>query len=357
MKPSTTTNAQQKDTDPRKIKCVVWDLDHTLWKGVLLEDKDVTLKQDVAEIIKTLDSRGILNSIASKNNHDQAMDQLKKFCMDQYFIYPQICWDSKVVSIKKIAELINIGKDTLAFIDDQEFERDEVNYSIPEVLCVDSYDLSHLLDMPEMNPRFITDESKIRRKMYQADILRNKTEEKYEGPQEDFLRTLKMIFRISPASVDDLKRAEELTVRTNQLNTTGYTYSYDELDFFLKSDKHILLVADLEDRYGPYGKIGLCLIEKNDDIWFIKLLLMSCRVMSRGVGTVLINYIRQLAKDSSVRLLAEMIPTDVNRMMYMTYKFNHFREIDQKGELVIFENDLTDIPEIPDYLTMKTGRI
>jgi len=138
--------------------------------------------------------------------------------------------------------------------------------------------------MPEMNPRFITDESEIRRQMYFSDIARNEVEDEYTGPKEEFLATLEMEFSISPAKEEDLKRAEELTMRTHQLNTTGYTYSYNELNEFRKSEDHILLVAALEDRYGTYGKIGLMLIERHQGLWLIKLLLMSCRVMSRGVG-------------------------------------------------------------------------
>src|SRR3989338_8814279 len=93
------------------IKCVVWDLDNTIWEGVLLEDENVRIKNNLTEIIKTLDSRGILQSIASKNNHDIALQKLKEFGLNEYFIYPQINWNSKVQSIKNIADAINVGLD------------------------------------------------------------------------------------------------------------------------------------------------------------------------------------------------------------------------------------------------------
>ncbi len=336
-------------SEDRKIKCVVWDLDNTLWNGVLLEDDSVSLQDGVPDIINTLDNRGILQSIASRNDYSHAMAKLKEFGLDDYFLYPQIHWNSKVHSIKEIQKSINIGMDTIAFVDDQPFEREEVNHSFPELFCIDAADMSQLPDMPEMNPRFITDESKIRRQMYQSDIKRNRIEDEYKGPQEEFLETLDMVFTIAPAKEEDLKRAEELTMRTHQLNTTGYTYSYDDLNHFRCSDDHILLVAALDDCYGTYGKIGLTLIECHKDTWLIKLLLMSCRVMSRGVGSIMINYIRQEAKKRGVRLQAEIVPTDRNRMMYMTYKFSHFKELDTTDELVLFENDLTDIPGFPEY--------
>src|SRR5262249_47358752 len=158
---------------------------------------------------------------------------------------------------------------------------------------------------------------------------------------------------IAPAGLEDLSRAEELTLRTNQLNTTGYTYSYEELNEFRQSDRHRLLIASLTDKYGDYGKIGLALIECAEREWTIKLLLMSCRVMSRGVGTILINHIMKLAKEAKVRLRAEFAPNGRNRMMYVSYKFANFREIERRGGLIIFENDLSRIQDFPDYVKVE----
>ena len=308
-----------KDNTAGKVKCLVWDLDNTLWNGILLEDVEVTLREGVMQVIRTLDERGILQSVASRNDYNQAMACLEKLGLQEFFIYPQINWERKSASIQAIAEAMNIGIDSLAFIDDQPFERDEVVYVHPEVLCIDAADLSQVLDMPEMMPRFITDDSRRRRHMYQADIQRKEVKERYNGAQDEFLASLDMTLTISPAEEEDLQRAEELTVRTSQLNTTGYTYSYRELDEFRQSDRHHLWVAGLEDRYGTYGKIGLTLIEAGDEEWWIRMLLMSCRVMNRGVGAVFVNYIRNQAREAGVRLFAEMIPNDRNRMMYMTY--------------------------------------
>jgi FkbH-like protein len=340
--------------EENKVKCLVWDLDNTLWDGTLLEGDDVELKQNNIHIIKTLDSRGILQSIASKNDYTKAMEKLHDLGLENYFLYPQISWNSKSHSIKRIADSFNIGIDSIAFIDDQPFEREEVKFTHPDVLCIDENNRDCLLDMPEMNPRFITEDSKIRRLMYLSDIERNKQETEFVGPTEEFLASLGMKLTISEAKEDDLQRAEELTVRTHQLNTTGYTYSYDELNFFRCSKEHLLLVASLIDRYGTYGKIGLVLVECSIECWNIKLLLMSCRVMSRGVGGVLITHLRNQAKNAGVRLQSEMISNDRNRMMYMTYKFSNFVEKKKKGDLVIFENDLTNIPGFPEYMKVAT---
>jgi FkbH-like protein len=302
--------------------------------------------------IKKLDERGVIHSIASRNDHDAAMAKLKEFGLDQYFLCPQIGWDAKSASVKAIAADLNIGIDALAFIDDQPFEREEVAFALPEVLCLDAVEAGTVADRPEFTPRFVTDDSRNRRVMYRADRERKAAEDEFGGVQEAFLKSLEMRFGIMEATEDDLQRAEELTLRTNQLNTTGYTYSYAELDAFRKSDRHLLLASTLEDRYGPYGTIGLALVEKGDEVWVIKLLLMSCRVMSRGVGTIMLNYIKRLAHAAGVRLQAEFIQTDRNRMMYVSYRFNRFSQVEQRDAFVMFEADLTSIPADPSYVAV-----
>ena len=337
------------------VKCLVWDLDDTVWDGILLEDSEVRLRPRVVHILKTLDERGILHSIASRNDHDAAMARLREMGIDEYFLYPQINWSSKAASVAQIAKDLNLALDAFAFVDDQPFEREEVAFSHPGVLCVDSADLESLLDRPEFNPRFITEDSRLRRQMYQADIRRNLLEESFEGPKEEFLAGLEMIFTIVPAREEDLKRAEELTVRTHQLNTTGYTYSYEELDAFRRSPDHLLLISSLEDRHGTYGKIGLALVECGPEVWTVKLLLMSCRVMSKGVGTIMMNHILMRAKEAGVKVRAEFVSNGRNRMMRVTYSFAGFKEVGQEGEVTVFENDLSQIQGLPGYLEVRFG--
>jgi FkbH-like protein len=341
-------------TTKKEVKCIIWDLDNTIWDGILVESDNVKLKPKIIEIIQTLDSRGILQSIASKNNYDDAMRKLEEFELNQYFIYPEIHWNAKSSSVECIQKNINIGIDTILFIDDQAFERDEVKNVHNEVVCVDASKYLDLINEPCLNPRFITSDSSKRRLMYMADIERNKLEEDFEGPKESFLASLNMEFEISDAQEEDLKRAEELTVRTNQLNATGITYDYDELNSFRNSDKHKLYICELKDKYGAYGKIGLALVELSDEYWHIKLLLMSCRVISRGVGTVLMSFIMQEAKKRGKKLLADFKKTNRNRMMLVSYKFSNFKEItsDDNGN-ILFENDLSIIQDFPSYIKIK----
>jgi FkbH-like protein len=337
------------------VKCVVWDLDGTLWVGIALEDRQVRLKENSREIVRVLDERGILQSVASRGDSQVAEQHLKEFGLSEYFLYPQINWNAKSDSVRRIAELLNLGITSLAFVDDQSFERAEVEFALPGVLCLDGTDLTGLLDAPELIPSVITDDSRRRRHMYLAEAHRKREEETFTGPKEEFLASLDMVFAMGPASEQDLMRAEELTVRTHQLNSTGYTYSYAELDQFRTSPKHKLLVAGLSDKFGSYGTIGLALLECTSRSWIIKLLLTSCRVISRGVGSIFLNQIMTRAKRGAVRLCAEFIPTERNRLMWITYRLAGFREIGKRGEISILENNLDHIHPSPSYVRVDTS--
>lgn len=340
-----------------QVKCVIWDLDNTIWDGVLLEPDPVRLRDGITEKLSELDRLGVLQSIASKNDRDLAMAKLAEFGIAEYFLHPRINWNAKSSSVREIAAALNIGTDALAFVDDQAFELAEVLHALPEVLAVDVADLDVALTRPEFRPRFVTAESRKRREMYMHGIVRDHAEHEFVGTSQEFLATLGMELTIAEAGPDDLQRAEELTVRTNQLNSTGVMYSFAELDRMRQSPDHLLLVAALRDRFGDYGTIGLCLVEKGRESWRLLLLIMSCRVMSRGVGTVLLNHVMSLARAESVRLLAEFVETGRNRMMHVTYMFAGFHEIDRDGSRVVLESDLGSGQDPPEYLRVHLGRV
>jgi len=336
-----------------RIKCLVWDLDNTLWDGILLENDQVELRPGIVAVIRRLDERGILHSIASRSDRELALAKIAELGLADYFLYPQINWNAKSASLEAIAAALSIGLDAVAFIDDQPFERDEVAHALPQVLCLDVDMALDLPGLPAFTPRFITADSRHRRQMYRNNIIRDEAEQQFSGAPVQFLAELKMLFSIGRVSEVDLHRAEELTLRTNQLNTTGYTYDYEQLSILRRSPDHLLLIAGLEDKYGPYGRIGLALVECQTNIWTIKLLLMSCRVISRGVGTVLLAHIMGLARQAGVRLLAEFVPNGRNRQMLVTYRFAGFQIAGKEGDRVTLEHTLSEIPQHPDYIQVK----
>jgi len=333
-----------------RAKCVVWDLDETLWRGTLLEGGGGELVPGVERIIRELDQRGILQSVASKNDHDTTWPRLEALGIADFFLHPQIRWENKAASIKSIAGHLGIGLDAVVFIDDQPVERDEVAFLLPEVCVIDAAELPTLLERPEFTPEFITNESRQRRSMYRADLERKAAEDSFEGTRDVFLAKLNMRMQIRRARQDDLQRACELTIRTNQLNTSGRTYSYFELTELACSPDHLLLVAKLEDRYGSSGTIGLSLIDTAEREWIIRLLIMSCRVLTRGVGTVLLGYILRRARYNEVRLRAIFVPTDRNRQMFVTYKFAGFRQVGAQEGSILLEHDMARIAADPAYI-------
>jgi len=335
----------------KKIKCVVWDLDNTLWDGILMEDKEVVLRPVVVEVIRELDKRGILNSISSKNDFTTAVRKLEAFSIEGLFLYPQINWNPKSVSLSRISKDLNIGIDTFAFVDDQAFERDEVAFTHPEVMCIADDKIGEILNRQEFCPRFITEDSAMRRTMYQNEIKRKQAEEAFTDIQEEFLKSLDMILEIREAQENDLKRAEELTVRTNQLNTTGITYSYDELKAYMKDPNHRLYIASLEDKYGAYGKVGIALVDCRD-CWRIKLFLLSCRVMSRGVGPVFLNYLISEGMKTKKPVQAEFISNNKNRMMLINYRMIGFTKLRNQGDVEIMEYKGSFTSSPPDYLSL-----
>ncbi|MFI0908778.1 HAD-IIIC family phosphatase [Streptomyces sioyaensis] len=344
-------------TDARPIKVIVWDLDHTLWDGVLLEDGDVTLRPGIVDTITALDRRGILHSVASRNDPDTALARLEKFQLAEYFLHPRIGWGAKSESVAAIAADLNLSLDAVAFVDDDAVERAEVAFHHPQVRCFHPDDAPSLPDLPELAGAR-TEEAARRRQLYREDLVRTRAEAEHEGPRPEFLASLNMNLLVHPARREDLERLRELTLRTNQLNSTGHTYNLAELEECLRSDRYELVVAELSDRFGSYGKIGLALTEHIGDRWLVKLVLTSCRVLNRGIGSILLTVIANRAVAAGARLQAEFVETGRNRPMYVAFRLAGFRpaaesaEPTADGRPVILERADTSPVPVPAHVTV-----
>jgi methoxymalonate biosynthesis protein len=305
----------------KTVKCLVWDLDNTLWQGTVLEDGRVTLDPRVRDVIVALDERGILQSVASKNDHDLAWKWLEEFGVAEYFVLPEIGWHPKSQSIRRIADKLNFADAVIAFVDDQPAERAEVAHHLPEVRCYDATRVLELPDLPEFRPATVTDESKQRRLIYRSGFEREAAREQFAGPDEDFLRTLELEMVVRRASETDLARVEELTLRTSQMNATGVHYSDETLRGLLADPAHDVLVASMKDRFGSHGSIGIVLLERHPSVWHLKLLATSCRVVSFGAGSVLLRWLMSRAALAGAHLAGDFRRTDRNRMMEVAYRF------------------------------------
>ncbi|GLU48160.1 hypothetical protein Nans01_25110 [Nocardiopsis ansamitocini] len=308
------------------MKCLVWDLDNTLWQGILLEDETVTLPEAVLTTIRALDARGILQSVASKNDHETAWEQLHALGVAEFFVLPEIGWGVKSASVRRIAEQLGFAHSTIAFIDDQPAERAEVAFHLPDVRCYPAEQATRLSGLPEFTPATTTVDSQQRRRLYQAGFERAAERASFAGPDEDFLRSLELVLCVARASGAELSRVEELTLRTSQMNATGVHYPDAELRRLLTDPAHEVLVATLADRFGPHGAVGVLLVHKHREMWHLKLLATSCRVVSFGVGTVIVNWLVDQASRAGVHLVADFRPTDRNRIMEVAYRFAGFGE-------------------------------
>jgi methoxymalonate biosynthesis protein len=312
------------------VKCLVWDLDNTLWKGVLLEDGAVRLREEIRRVIVGLDERGILQAVASRNDHDHAWEWMEKLGIAEYIVAPQISWGPKSASVKAIAEKLQFALSAIAFIDDTEMERAEVARHVPEVRCYPAEMAEQLLELPEFTPATVTEDSRQRRRMYQAGFARETARSEFTGADEEFLRSAELEMRIRRADEADLARVAELTLRTSQMNATGVHYSDETLRGLLSDVDHEVLVVSMTDRFGPHGAVGIVLLEKRPTVWHLKLLATSCRVVAFGAGAVLLNWLTDQAASAGVNLVADFRRTDRNRMMEVAYRFAGFT--DEPGE-------------------------
>jgi methoxymalonate biosynthesis protein len=311
---------------PTIVKCLVWDLDNTLWQGTLLEDGNVPLFPGIRDVIVELDSRGILQSVASKNDYDLAWRRLEELGIAEYLVHPQIGWGRKSDSVAQIADQLKFARDAVAFIDDLPSERAEVNFGSPEIRCYPAEQAVSLADRPEFSPDVVTVDARRRRQMYQAGFRRDTERESFNGPDEEFLRSLDLVMTINRAGADDLSRVEELTLRTSQMNATGVHYSDAALRGLLDDRDHAVLTVTLTDRFGPHGAVGVLLLEHHRSLWHLKLLATSCRVVSFGAGAVILNWLIDQAARTGVHLVADFRRTDRNRMMDIAYRFAGFAE-------------------------------
>ncbi len=292
----------QKSATPKlpDIKCVVWDLDNTMWDGILVENDDVQPKENVKRILQALDKRGILCSIASKNNHEMAWRRLEQLGIAEYLLVPQINWSPKSENVRMIAQRLNIGLDTLAFVDDNPFELSEVGTAVPEVACINVKDVGGLLDGDRFQGSTTAD-AKNRRRYYQETISREETQAKYADNYLEFLSHCEISLEIRGYCADDFDRAAELVQRTNQLNFSGRKYDREHLRTILDDsnvDKYVLGCAD---KFGAYGLIGFGMVRRQEGFLEIQDLMLSCRIQGKLVEQAFFDHLERCHNGANTR--------------------------------------------------------
>ena len=240
----------------KRIKCLIWDLDQTLWSGILLEGDPIVLRPGIRETITGLDKRGILQSIASQNDPELAIKQLRALGLVDYFINPQIGLTAdKPSQISNIANLLNLQLEHIAFIDDDPSQRAYVAYTLPAVTVLEADQAPTLTQMTMFTVEYLTEEANSRREFYQAEMQRQAAERSWDGRWLDFLRYCQIVLILRPAAPKDVPRIGELVERTNQLNTAACQLSKEDITRRLSSPDYRLTVARMSDRFGDYGTV------------------------------------------------------------------------------------------------------
>ncbi len=297
-----------------KVKCVAWDLDGTLWDGVIGEDgaAGVTPRAAVLDLVKRLDERGILQTVASKNDFDVAWPRIEALGLGDMFLYPAIHWGPKSESLRRVATELNIGLDSFAFVDDSPFERAEVSAAWPQVRVFDSNRIDGLLERDEFDVP-VTEVSRKRRLGYLTEARRKKIAASWEGGHDAFLRSCRMVMRIGAPREDQKARCLELLQRSNQFNLSARRYDLASFEALLAEPAHECLAFEVSDAFGDYGLVGFAAVrlDGNDSTLFE--FVMSCRVARKRIEEAFLCwYGRRAQARGAPRLQLKMRPTGRN---------------------------------------------
>ena len=328
-----------------KVKCVAWDLDNTLWKGVIGDDgKDgVEVVPDAVHLIHRLDQRGILQTIASKNDHAIAWEKIADMGLADFFLYPAINWNPKSANLRRIAEDLNINVNSFALIDDSRFERGEVSAALPQVRVYDPEFLASLLEKPEFDVPVTVDTSS-RRLKYMEDISRKSVLLKWEGDLDEFLRDCSIELNIRSIKNQDQKdRSLELLHRSNQFHLSGKRYTLDEFDELLKDAEYHSYVLNVQDRYGDYGIVGFVSIHNTGDEVRVTDFVMSCRVAKKKIENAFFHWYLNRQEFRGKKLHAVMKVTGRNQPLRQVFEELRFETIAERDSEILMEVDAEEI--------------
>lgn len=335
------------------IKCVIWDLDNTLWKGVFSENKDVVLDESALSVIKTLNAHGVVNSICSRNDNDTTLKKMKSLGISEYFILPQISWDIKSSRIKYIMKSLSFKAQDILFIDDNEFERDEVKKSIKDINIYFSENLQLVLELFNFKKTKSSDEALERITMYKNEESRIKIKETFVGDNKEFLKSCDISVVKRSVVAHDLSRVHELTSRTNQMNATAMRYTEQEILAMLEKPLINLSLVEVKDKYGDYGRAGFFIVHYNNkESLLIDSFIISCRLMGKGIAQYALAKICDDAKSSHIRHVQfKFKRTKFNRQLILLLTLNGFELLSTEGDEYLYTYDTqSELCKIPEWI-------
>lgn len=333
-----------KELSAPKVKVVAWDLDNTLWKGTLVNNRNVQLNNVALDIIKELDKRGILNTICSKNDKEDAMSKLDELGITEYFLYPAINWGQKSENLKAIAAHLNLGINSFAFIDDNVREREEVSQALPSVRVLADTEIPEILEREEFDVP-VTETSKKRRLLYIEDSKRNKLKENYSDNYDDFLRSLEMKLTVEKIGQENKGRCFELLSRSNQLNLSTNRYSVEEYEALIADSNNVCLAFRVRDRFGDYGIVSFMSLHIEEKTARIIDFVISCRIAKKKVEAAIIRSIKPCLLERGVKSIsANLIVTKKNGPLVGVFKELPFSIVEEDAHHILYAlNNLEEI--------------
>ncbi len=353
-------------------KCIVLDLDNTLWGGIIGEDGLEGIKLgpspdgrpffEFQKYLLAMFNRGVILAINSKNNSEDALNAIRNhpymILKEEHFASIKINWNDKISNMKEISKDINIGLDSLVFFDDDDFNREIVKTSLPEVEVVDlpkdpSLYLKTLAELNSFNSFYLSEEDRMRGAMYAGQRKREELSRSTTNVEE-YLKALKIKVTIERVNSFNSSRISQLTQKTNQFNMTTRRYSEENIKQFSENSNSIVLSVRVEDKFGDNGITGAVIIEKKKKEWIIDSFLLSCRIIGRKIEDVILAYIAEEARKENVdSIIGVFIPTNKNNPAKEFYAKNNFKLIKEDNNCQfwkLFVDKKLEYPEFIDVL-------
>ena len=323
----------------RVKKCIILDLDNTLWGGVIGDDGLAGIEigefgkghvfTNIQYWLKSLKEYGIILAVCSKNDEEIAREPFERH-KEMVLRLTDITlfvanWNDKATNIKLIQESLNIGMDSIVFIDDNPFERNLVKQRIPELEVPDLPEdpaewLLFLQNRNYFETTSYSTETNERTKMYQQEYERKKLAVAFESI-DDYLASLEMTGTCEVFESQRYPRIAQLTQRSNQFNLRTIRYTENDIQMIAEDSSYIPLFFTLKDKFGDYGIISIVILKKQSEkVLFIDSWLMSCRVLKRGMEEFVMNKIVSIARKRGVEtIIGEYVPTSKNAMVKDLY--------------------------------------
>lgn len=349
-------------------KCIVLDCDNTLWGGIIgeagVEGIDLgnafpgAAFQAFQKQVLLLKSQGVLVALASKNNEEDVWEVFKRHdgmvLNREHIAASKINWEPKPQNIQQIATELNIGLDSLVFVDDSDFEIEQMKAQCPEVVCLRvPDDPAHLPSLLKVNRHFdrmnVTSEDRNRTEMYKAAVVREQAANELMSETE-FLASLALKATIALAETQHLVRITQLVNKTNQFNLTTVRRTEDEIAALMESDQFAVFFLKSADRFGDYGLVGVGIVEISGELAYLDTLLMSCRVLGRGLDTAFLSGIASSIGDRGVtHITGRFIRTLKNEPVAGFFESHGFKQEDD-----FWIASVAKLPKCPGHITTNS---